>query len=369
MLQQLLKPLEVKGRHLGARVAGWLLRRPSTTALAPSLLGRARRVLLVRVDNRVGEALLTTPVLDALRQQRPDLEVDLLVHQKCVRLLEGHPSGVRVLGLDRTRLWAGPLAPGVQALRPRAYDVVVDCSNWTEPSVTAALVSRFVGLGAVVIGPGTGATRGLRDVAVDPVAGVRSEVAQRLHLLSPLLGPQSMRPLTFRAPTPSSGVLAWARQFRGPRAVVNPGGRLGYRRVPPALFAVAVQALAEMGLSPVLTWGPGEEALASEVIAHAPMAFRAPPTSLDDLAWLMATSVLAVCNNTGPMHLSVAVGTPTLGLFLHMDLERWGHLHAPHHMVDLTSALSLGEAPDRLRTELGTWATPLVAHPAPSTLA
>ena len=362
MLQQFLKPLEIRGRHAGARALGFLLRRPARAALAPSRLGQARRILLVRVDNRVGEALLTTPLLDALRAQRPDLEVDLLVHGKCVRLLEGHPSGVRVMGLDRARLWAGPLSPGVRALRARGYDAVVDCSNWTEPSVTAALVSRFAGSDAVVIGPGTGATRGLRDVPVAPLGGTRSEVAQRLHLLSPLLGPQQLRPLSFRPPRPSEWVLDWTRQFRGPRVVVNPGGRLGYRRVPPGLFAQAVRTLAEMGLSVVLTWGPGEEALASEVIAEAPVAFRAPPTSLDDLAWLMATSVLAVCNNTGPMHLSVAVGTPTLGLFLHMDMERWGHLHAPHHMVDLTAALSLGEAPERLNAELLAWATPLLAH-------
>ena len=59
--------------------------------------------------------------------------------------------------------------------------------------------------------------------------------------------------------------------------------------------------------------------------AACPGAVRAPPTSLDQLAALMRGARVTVCNNTGPMHLAVAVGCPTLALFLHMEVERWGH--------------------------------------------
>jgi ADP-heptose:LPS heptosyltransferase len=68
----------------------------------------------------------------------------------------------------------------------------------------------------------------------------------------------------------------------------------------------------------------------------------APPTNLDELAALMRAAGLTVTNNTGPMHLSVAVGAPTLGLFLRMDMERWGHAYPPHRMVDLTPTVEAG---------------------------
>ena len=45
---------------------------------------------------------------------------------------------------------------------------------------------------------------------------------------------------------------------------------------------------------------------------------------------------LTICNNTGPMHLSVALRVPTIGLFLEMPIERWGHPQPPHRMIDLT---------------------------------
>jgi len=72
----------------------------------------------------------------------------------------------------------------------------------------------------------------------------------------------------------------------------------------------------------------------------------APPTDLDDLAALFAAAHCTVCNNSGPLHLSVAVGAPTLGLFLKMDPERWGYPEAPHRMVDLTPAAERGEPLD-----------------------
>jgi ADP-heptose:LPS heptosyltransferase len=70
-----------------------------------------------------------------------------------------------------------------------------------------------------------------------------------------------------------------------------------------------------------------------------PGAQLAPPTDLDGLAALLAAAGCTVCNNSGPMHLSVAVGAPTLALFLKMDPERWGYLEQPHAVVDLTQVI------------------------------
>ena len=110
------------------------------------------------------------------------------------------------------------------------------------------------------------------------------------------------------------------------------------RAAPLAALAAAARALAEAGLAPVITWGPGEEELAKRCASAVPGAFLSPPTSIDQLAALMRRARLTVCNNTGPMHLSVAIGTPTLALFLRMEVERWGHPFPPHRMLDLTGA-------------------------------
>jgi heptosyltransferase III len=268
-------------------------------------------------------------LLATLRHLPKPARVDVLVHQQAVRVLRDHPDANRVIGLDRRLLALGPWAPGLRHLRAERYDVVVDCGNWEAPSVTSALVSRSSAGAGIVVGPDVWPLRPLRDVRVARAEGIQSEREQRLHLLSPLSPQQVVPALSFRRRLPS--------RSPGPsRIVINPGGRLGWRRVPPSAFIAAARAALAAGRAPVVTWGPGEEELAREVADAAPGATVADRTDLDQLADLMNEAGAAICNNTGPMHLAVAAGVPVLAFFFRMDVERWGYPTAPHRMVDLT---------------------------------
>ncbi|XXF80566.1 glycosyltransferase family 9 protein [Myxococcaceae bacterium GXIMD 01537] len=342
------KRLEVWAKLALAVVASALLWRPGRKRPAGAPLPPPRKVLLVRPDNRVGEALLTTPLLRTLKSALgPAPEVHVLVHSKVARVLDGHPDADAVIAFDRRRLWLGALAPGIRALRRQRYDVVVDCANWSAPSVTSAIVSRLAGPHAVVIGPRVWPVHYLASLSVPTRQGTRREAVQRAHLLTPLAEGGVVDSLSFREPRISPEFRAYLEAGAGsPRAVVNPGGRLGWRRIPPEAFAAAARALVAAGRVPIITWGPGEEALARAVVDGASGAQLAPATNLDELAALMRAAGLTVCNNTGPMHLSVAMGVPTLGLFLRMDMERWGHPDAPHRMVDLTPVVDSGSGLD-----------------------
>ena len=344
-----LKRLEVAGKSLAALLLALLLGRPWRRHVVPPV---PRRVLLVRTDARVGEALLTTPLISALRALNPPPEVEVLVHAKVARVLEELP------GLARLRVLGQNTSLG--SLRQEGYDLVVDCGNWTAPSVHNAIYARIIAGRSPVLGPAAFPVGTLHSHPVPPREGTQSEVAQRLHLLSPLLGEDVAADppgMSFRAPRPAAEGSALETLLKGigagTHAVVNPGGRLGWRRIDPGTFAAAARALAAEGRVPIVTWGPGEEGMAQEVVSAVPGAILAPPTDLDGLALLMSAAGLTVCNNTGPMHLSVALGVPTLAFFLHMDMARWGHAHPPHRMVDLTG-------PAKRREPLG----PLAAEAA-----
>lgn len=353
------KRLEGTGKRALARVAALAFRRP--VRVLPSGL---RRILLVRIDDRVGQALLLTPLASALKRLQPAPEVDLLVHQRTARAIGGHPAIDRVLTLDRRLLALGGLAPGIRAVRRAGpWDAVVDCGNWEIPGVTSALVSRLVAGAAQVIGPGVGPTGPLHDVPVPPRPDTRSELAQRLHLLSPLLGPPLLLP-TFRRPRIPDSLRPLVEQVQAsPHAVLVPGGRLGWRRIPPELFGVAGRALASLGRVVLVAWGPGEAELARAVVAAVPGAQLAPPTDLDGLAALLAAARCTVCNNSGPMHLSVAVGAPTLAFFLRMDPERWGYPAPPHALLDLTAVM---DDPRRAADEVNRATRAFVEGPSPT---
>jgi ADP-heptose:LPS heptosyltransferase len=332
------KRLEGLGKRFLARVAGLLFRRPGRRDRAAGQLLGASRVLLVRIDDRLGEALLLTPLISSLRRRPRSPAVDVLVHQRTARVLEGHPDVQRVLALDRRVLALGPLAPGIRAIRRAGpWDVVVDCGNWEVPSVTSALVSRLVAGPATLIGPAVKPTGVLHDLEVPRLPDTTSELKQRLHLISPLPGQVQLPALSFRPPRSQPALAPLLVELRErPHAVVIPGGRLGWRRIPPRTFAAAGRALTSLGRAVIVGWGPGEEELARAVVQAVPGARLAPATDLDGLAALLAAAGCTVCNNSGPMHLSVAVGAPTLALFLHMDPERWGYSEPPHRVLDLT---------------------------------
>ncbi len=326
--------------------------RPGRRARASAKLARPTKVLLVRPDNRVGEALLTTPLVSALAAR--GCQVHVLAHQRTVRVLEGLPGLERAWGYVERGRWLGPWSPLLRQLRAERFDVVVNCGNWSAASVSSAVLSRLAGPQAAVLGPANFPSGWLMDVSVPALEGEPSELIQRAHLLSPL-GPVPTPRMSFRAPRETPAVTSLAASL-GRFAVVNPGGRLGERRVPPSVFSAACEALSAQGLTALVTWGPGEEALRDEVCRGAPAARAAPPTTLDELAYLMRAAQLVVCNNTGPMHLAVAVGAPTLALFFAMDLKRWGHGYAPHVMLDVTQACADGSAADVVRRQVASLA-------------
>ncbi len=335
----LLKQLEIAFKHLIGWLLAWVAFSPRRSARVRKLLAESKRVVLMRLDERVGEALMTTPLIEALFDR--GYEVTVVVHPKCARVLDGHPKAKRVIPFDRRRWWLLPLAPGVRALHPVTRGaVVVNCSSWSEYSGTPALISRFASPNGCVVGPKIGPAGELADEAVPALTDTTSELRQRLSYLSPLDVEAEPR-MSFRPPRETEAVRAFAASLQRPYVVVNPGGRLGWRRVPAEVFKAACLELRRLGHTPVVTWGPGEEPLARQTAPEG--AVVAPPTDLDELAALMKGAELTVCNNTGPMHLSVAVGTRTLALFLHMPVERWGH-GPPHVMVDLTPARASAEA-------------------------
>lgn len=334
MCAGVLKRLEWLAKNALAVLVALFCLRPGRKARARARLSSVKRVLLVRVDHRVGEVLLTTPVIERLADA--GYEVHLLVHPKMVRVLDGHPKVARQWAFAKTLAC-------VRSLRAQRFDAVVDCGNWATESVTSALVARLVGGPSVVLGPARFPAGWLADVPVAPLPTTRNEAEQRAHLVSPLVTSPGPLALSFR-PTADFRVEGLSSRY----AVVNPGGRLEERRLPLEVFARVAQALLECHLTPLVTWGPGEEALADAVCAACPEAVRAPPTTLDQLAALMRAATLTVCNNTGPMHLAVAVGSPTLAFFLNIEMERWAHARPPHRMVDLTPHVERGEDVVRL---------------------
>jgi heptosyltransferase-3 len=293
-----------------------------------------RRILVVRTDDRVGNVLLTTPLLRALREGLPHVRIDWLVAARRRPLVEGLFLADRLVPYDKRRAARNPVgfSSFLVKLRASGYDAVLDAAHFDAFSLTAAMFTRWTGA-PVRIGHDRGDAAHFYSHAVPVPEDTRYDVAVKLGLLAPLgLAPRGYE-LETSAGTSAEGV-GDAEALLGERKLaphgfftVNPGARKLDRRVAPERLAQVVQKVsAATGLRALVVWGPGEEALAAEVVdAARNAAVLAPPTDLHLLAAVLRRTALLVTNDTGPMHLGVACGAPVLALFTVADSARWGH--------------------------------------------
>jgi len=136
------------GRAVVLALANALFPRPKPSAIDR---GAIRKLLVIRVDERVGNQLLTTPLLRALKLGLPSAELHLLAPRQAKAIAPPH--------VDRLWLWQKRdsfRAPHrflglLRALRREKFDVVVEAGHWSAFPLTAVLLARAVG-GRVTVG-------------------------------------------------------------------------------------------------------------------------------------------------------------------------------------------------------------------------
>jgi heptosyltransferase-2 len=110
-----------------------------------------------------------------------------------------------------------------------------------------------------------------------------------------------------------------------PFVVLNPGANKPAKRWPATRFAAVADALAERGVAAVVSGGPDERDLCRTLVdaATAPVVdVAARGMSLGGLKGVLERASVLLTNDTGPRHIAVAVGTPTVTLFGPTD-PRW----------------------------------------------
>jgi ADP-heptose:LPS heptosyltransferase len=111
----------------------------------------------------------------------------------------------------------------------------------------------------------------------------------------------------------------------GPFAILNPGGGWSSKLWPAERYGLVARMLKERGLASLVTWGPGEERMANDVVAASGgTATKAFPTDLLEFVELARRAQVIVAADTGPLQLACAVGAAVVGIFGPTDPDRNG---------------------------------------------
>jgi ADP-heptose:LPS heptosyltransferase len=302
-----------------------------------------RRILVVKLAS-LGDLLTATPALRALRTTFSDARIGVLTTPSSAPALRGLDSFDQVLTFDKfafdrpaDALRSLPSALVLAAhLRAAGWDTLVLLHHLTTPFGIAKYGGLALGSGAHRrVGLDNGRGRWfLTDSAVDGGFGWHHEVDYWLDVVGVLGARHPSTPRLELCVTPDDDGWAAARfrELQIDRAVLLVPGSGAFsraRRWSPQRFAEVGRTLLERhGLTPLVLSGldPDEQDLARHVAADiGPKAKVAPPApGPQALGALIRRCQLVVANDSGPVHVATAVGTPVVAVFGPSNDRAWG---------------------------------------------
>ncbi|HTQ40147.1 MAG TPA: glycosyltransferase family 9 protein [Pirellulales bacterium] len=276
------------------------------------------RILICRMS-AIGDTILTLPVACALRRQYPRAYIAWAVERGASPMVMGHACLDEVIVLKRG-WFVSPKQWWLlrQRLKPLRIEVAVDCQSITKTALAAWLSGAKLRIGCK--GKyGCELSPLLNNHLIEPSSPHLTD--RSLELLAPLgiHSPQVefQLPVAAAAMESANGYLREMGLDRG-FALINPGATWNSKLWVMERFGeVACHLGRRHGLPSLVVWG-GENELnwAREIVAHSDGHARlARKTSLPELAAICRAARIFIGSDTGPLHMAVAVGTPSVGIY------------------------------------------------------
>ncbi|MBM3457409.1 MAG: glycosyltransferase family 9 protein [Armatimonadetes bacterium] len=291
-----------------------------------------RRILVVQ-SQRLGDVVVLTPMLTAIRHQFPAAHLAVLVHRPHDVFLQGNPDVDQILTYDRQTTHRSLAARGrlIGELRAGRYDWAL--SIHAASSLAFAVCSAGIPWRTCVwrYGPGQPphwARWFHQRIVQDRADGRQHEAEYNLDVLRELgIEPRHTGYRVSLTEEERETASRWleneGRVPEQPLAVLHPGHGGGRQAWAPGRYAAVADGLVRLGLQVAITGGPGEEAEAAQVVtAMAGTALNlAGRMSLRRLIAVLAEAHLYISVPTGPMHLASAVKVPIVPLYGPTDLD------------------------------------------------
>ncbi len=304
---------------------------------------RARSALLIRLRS-IGDTVLMTPCLSAIKQWRADMKIAVVSEPLSAPLLEDHPLVDELIRVEST---LASRAGIIRALRPERFDIAFNLHGGT----TATVMARLAGARQQVAFRGHRLTELLSHRAPSPdVILGRSQihsVEQQLALLhwSGVPWPDQPRLSLFVSAEAEANARARISQICDePFAIIAPSAAMESKRWTTSGFSSIADHLDEhWNLSSIIIAGPGQEAFAGEVSGKAR---SRPPViarlGLKELMAIIKMSALFVGNDSGPAHIAAAFNRPMVVVFGSSNPAVWHPwTDAPNRVVHAENAIEM----------------------------
>ena len=333
-MRQVLKRLERTLRHSTLFVLGLFFGRRTSELAAPA---RIKRILLIRSD-RIGDAVLSTPVIQILQQHMPHVVIDLVLGPKNGSVSDLMPFVKNVFVLNR-----GPLhfLSLIGRLRRFRYDVAIDML--LNDSLTAAVLT--IGSGASIRIGYQGSLSALYDRVLERPVKQEHHVVTLLRLIAPFnIGVEAgSARLSINVPTlaikTAQKMMSQVDKRCGPLVMVNISGSSPSKFWGVEPYSRVISELNAAGIGVMLMCSPRDRDLVTRIASNTASQV-APDSDLTVVAALLSLADLVVTPDTSIVHIAAALGKPVVDLVPapHIGLQ-WGPWAVPHRVVTGVSSL------------------------------
>lgn len=294
----------------------------------------AQNLLCLRLDG-IGDLLMTTPALRALKHGLGPVgqrRLTLLTSPAAAAVAPLIPELDAVLVYDAPWIKATahrrnsqPELEMVECLRRGQFDGAVIFNVFTQNPLPAAFLCYLAEIPLRLAHCHENPYQLLTDWVLDPepARGIRHEVRRQLDLVGSIGCQTQNQGLSLQVPKAAHwSVLArlksWGLQPPQPWVVIHPGATALSRRYSPEGFAeVGRRLILDLGLQVVFTGLEAERSLVTQIQTQIdlPTYSLVGGLNLGELAALIAIAPLLIANNSGPVHIAAAVGTPVVDLY------------------------------------------------------
>lgn len=288
------------------------------------------KILIVKLGS-IGDIVHTLPALTAIRRGLPEAEISWVVEKRAAEILRGNPLLSNLIEID-TRALRGrktPLSQKYEAardqlknLRTNNYDTAIDFQGLHKSALIAKLsgAPRRVGFDKAVLREPTSRFLLTETVKITQKTHI---IRKNLFLAAKALNieisddEQEFEFLIQTEEKHKLETLEILEKTGGNFAILNPGGGWATKLWDARRFGILANEIwRNFSLKSAVTFGPGEEALAEQVVetAKSKQAFAAS-LSLKGFYELAKRAKIYVGGDTGPTHLAIAARAPIVGLF------------------------------------------------------
>ena len=294
-----------------------------------------KSILVIKL-RYIGDVLLATPTLRAIKAARPDVRVTMMVNRGTEDMLLGNPDIDEILALDKGSLVAQWRL--IVELRRRRFDTVIDLTDGDR----SAFLSWVSGASVRVGFNDEQRWRGqFYTQVVQPMPGVRHRIERDLAALTLLnIEAGSMIPHLQLTPEDENGADELLDHLGIQRSrlivVLQPGARYWFKAWPVERFAELADRLTFEYSCQVLIGGSSQDIdLAQQIrqMAKSSPVVMAGRTTIRQFAAIARKSARFVGSDSGAMHIASAVNTPVVALFGPSNPLEWGPRGGPADVI------------------------------------